>query len=112
MITDHNQLSCNLVSACGLLGSISVNQDASSSHTTKKKSCLRAKPLRPLLYLNIFPKSRNVEERPFGKREAKQVMQQSKKVVKPKKKKRKRMIFHWLDFSHLAQSHKNNDRLS
>ena len=24
----------------------------------------------------------------------------------------KRMIFHWLDFSHLAQSHKNNDRLS
>ena len=27
---------CNLVSACGLLGSISVNQDASSSHTTKK----------------------------------------------------------------------------
>ena len=40
---------CNLVSACGLLGSISVNQDASSSHTTKK-FCLQAKPL------NIFPK--------------------------------------------------------
>ena len=91
---------CNLVSACGLLGSISVNQDASSSHTTKK-------------VLSAGQTAQHFSKISLGMWK-KQVMQQSKKVVKPKtkKKKRKRMIFHWLDFSHLAQSHKNNDRLS